>query len=163
MNGSGGLAGAARAWWQTLAGRERRLVGGAAVLLVAVLVWLVAVQPAWRTLERAAIEREALELQWQAMQRLAIEAQQLRAAPPVAPQDAAAALEAASARLGPAARLTLQGERAVLTVNGVGTSALRDWLAEARSGARARPVEANLSRGPQGHVGTLVVDIGGGR
>jgi len=56
----------------------------------------------------------------------------------------------------------VQGDRAVLTLSGVGTGALRDWLAEARSGARARPLEANLTRAAQGYSGTLVVVLGGG-
>jgi general secretion pathway protein M len=80
----------------------------------------------------------------------------------VAPGQAAAALQSATARLGPQGRLLLQGERAILTLNGVGTSALRDWLAEARTGARARPLEANLSRAGTGISGTVVLAIGGG-
>lgn len=156
-----GLAGAVRARWQTLAARERRLVLVAAAVLGLYLVWALAVQPARRTIARASVEREALEAQWQVMLRLAGEAQQLRAAPPVSRDEAVDALEAATERLGAAGRLLLQGNRAVLTLDGVGTGALRDWLAEVRSGARARPVEATLSRGAQGYNGTLVVAIGG--
>lgn len=156
-----GFATAARAWWHALALRERRLVLAAATLLGLSLTWALAVQPAWRTIDRAAADRNTLESQWQTMQRLAAEAQQLRAAPPVDRAQALAALEAAAARLGTAGRLTLQGDRAVLTLNGVGTGGLRDWLAEARSGARARPVEASLMRGAQGYSGTLVLAIGG--
>ena len=118
-------------------------------------------QPAWRTLARAPAEIDTLDAQLQSMQRLAAEAQELRAAPPVTPDQATAALKAATARLGDKARLALQGERAVLTLNGVGTGALRDWLAEARAGARARPLEANLTRASQGYSGTLVVGLGG--
>lgn len=157
-----GLSTAARAWWHSLAVRERRLVLAAVTVLGLFLAWALAVQPAWRTIDRVAAERNALEEQWQTMQRLAVEVQQLRAAPPVSQEQAVAALEAAAARLGSAGRLTLQGDRAVLTLNGVGTSALRDWLAEARSGARARPVEAKLSRTAAGYSGTLVVALGGG-
>ena len=158
---AGGLAAAARAWWQGLAQRERRLVFVAALLIGVALVWLLAVQPAWRTLHGAAAENDALEARWQTMQRLADEAQQLRAAPPVTAEQAKAALQAATERLGGTGRLSMQGERAVLTLNGAGTGALRDWLAEARSGARARPVEAKLARGAGGYSGTLVVAIGG--
>jgi general secretion pathway protein M len=57
----------------------------------------------------------------------------------------------------------MQGERALLTLNNVGTAALRDWLAEVRAGARARPIEANLTRSAQGYTGTLVVSVGGGQ
>jgi general secretion pathway protein M len=56
----------------------------------------------------------------------------------------------------------VQGNRAVLTLNGVGPGALREWLAEARAGARARPVEAQLNRGPQGFSGSVVLQIGAG-
>lgn len=157
-----GRADAVRAWWRTLAVRERRLFLAGTTVLVLYLAWAVAVQPAWRTIVRADAEREALEAQWQTMQRLAEEAQQLRSAPRVSQPQAVAALQAATARLGPAGRLALQGDRAVLTLNGVGTGALRDWLAEARSGARARPLEANLARAAQGYSGTLVVAIEGG-
>ena len=36
------------------------------------------------------------------------------------------------------------------------------WLTEVRAGARARPVEANLTRGAEGFNGTLVVALGSG-
>ena len=49
----------------------------------------------------------------------------------------------------------------VLTLNNAGSGALRDWLAEARAGARAKPLEANLSRGTQGYSGTVVLSYGG--
>ena len=152
----------AQAWWRGLAERERRLalLAGAVVLLG--LVWLLAVQPAWRTITRAPAELDTLDAQLQTMQRLAAEVQQLRSAPPVTPEQAAAALRSATERLGDKGKLALQNERAVLTLNGVGTGALRDWLAEARAGARARPLEANLTRAAQGYSGTLVLAIGGG-
>jgi len=79
----------------------------------------------------------------------------------VNPAQAMTALKAASGRLGDKAKLSVQGERAVLTLTGVGTEQLRGWLAEARSGARARPVEASLTRGPVGYSGSIVVAIGG--
>jgi general secretion pathway protein M len=148
--------------WQALPGRERRLLLLAAAVLSAYALWALAVQPAWRVLEKAPAERDALETQWQTMQRLAAEVRELRSAPPVGAEQAAAALKAATDRLGEAGRLSLQGERAVLTLNGVGTQALQDWLSEVRSGARARPVEASLSRGARGYSGTLVLALGGG-
>lgn len=152
----------AAAWWRGLAARERQLLSMAAALLALALLWWLAVAPAWRTLSRAPAELDLLDGQLQTMQRLAAEAQQLRATPPVNPEAAAAALKAATERLGDKGRLQLQGERAVLTLNGVATQPLRDWLAEARTGARARPVEAALARGPSGFSGTLVVALGSG-
>lgn len=151
-----------QAWWSGLALRERRMLalGGAVLVLYALLA--LAVLPAWRTLARAPAQQAAVEEQLQAMQRLAAEAQELRAMPPVNPEQSATALKAASERLGEQAKLSLQGDRAVLTLTGVGTEALKNWLAEVRSGARARPVEATLSRGAGGYSGTIVVAFGGG-
>ncbi len=150
-----------RIWWATLPARERGLAALAGTVLGLFLVWILAVQPAWRTLQTAPAQRNVLDMQWQAMQGLAAEAKELRGAPPVSAEQSQAALKAATERLGEQGRLSLQGERAVLTVQGASTSQLRDWLAEARSGARARPVEARLARAAQGYSGTLVVVIGG--
>jgi general secretion pathway protein M len=151
-----------KAWWAALAERERRLLAVAGLVVALYLVFVVTIQPAWRTLSRAPAQQEALDLQLQTMTRLAAEAGELRAMPPVNVEQSSTALKAASDRLGDKGRLSLQGDRAVLTLNGAGTEQLRGWLAEVRSGARARPVEANLARGATGYSGTIVVAIGGG-
>jgi general secretion pathway protein M len=148
-------------WWQGLAERERWMVLGAGVLLVLAVLWWLALAPALRTLARAPADLARVEAQLQAMQRLAAEAQGLRATAPVAPEQAQAALKAATERLGDRGRLVLQGDRAVLTLTNVPSPALRDWLAEVRQGARARPVEASLTRGQSGLSGTMVLAIGG--
>lgn len=163
-NTPGGIAAALaplRQWWRALPGRERRLLLVAGGVLGLALLWWLALAPALGTLRSAPAEIETAEAQLRAMQRLAAEVTELRSTPPVNSEQAAAALRAATERLGEQARLSLQGDRAVLTLNGVGTSQLRDWLAEARSGARARPVEASLLRSGSGFSGTLVVAIGG--
>jgi general secretion pathway protein M len=150
-----------QAWWRTLSLRDRQLALFGGAVLVLFLVWWLALQPALATLRRAPLEMDALEAQLQTMQRLAAETAELRATPPVNPDQAQAALTAATERLGAKGKLSLQGDRAVLTINGAGTEALRGWLAEARSGARARPLEANLMRSGEGYSGTLVLAVGG--
>jgi len=152
--------GSVRALWMSLAPRERLWLTVVAWVLALLLIWLLAVQPAWRTLSRAPAQLDAMDAQLQVMQRQASEVQALRGAAPVSPDQAAAALAAATLRLGDKAKLSVQGERATLTLSGVGTSALRDWLAEARAGARARPIEANLTRSVAGFSGTLVLGLG---
>lgn len=154
--------GALRERWRTLGTRDRRLALLALAVVGAFLVWTVAIQPAWRTLRDAPVQRDLLDLQLQEMRTLATEAQQLRNAPALSAEQSAAALRAASDRLGAKARLSLQGDRAVLTLNGVSSAQLREWLTEARSGARARPVEAQLSRGAQGFNGSVVLALGAG-
>ena len=149
-----------KGWWASLRARERSLllVGAAAVAVL--LLWLLAIQPALKTLARAPSELEALDSQLQVMQRQATESQSLRGAATVSPDQASAALTAATQRLGEKAKLSVQGERATLTLTGVSTDGLRDWLAEARAGARARPIEANLTRATTGFSGTVVVGLG---
>jgi len=148
-------------WWRTLTPRDRRIATLGAVATGAVLLWGLAVQPALRTVREAPPMLERLGTELQQMQLLATESSALRAAPAVAPAQAASALKAAAARLGDKARLVLQGERATLTLNGVDGPTLRSLLAEARATARARPVEAQLVRGPKGFDGTLTLSLGG--
>jgi general secretion pathway protein M len=49
-----------------------------------------------------------------------------------------------------------------LTLSGVTGDALRSWLGEARSAARARPIDAQLQRGAEGYTGSIVVGLGVG-
>lgn len=151
---------ALRGRWRTLAQRERRLVQLMLGAIALLLLWLALLQPALRVLRDAPARLQTLEGQLQQMQLWANEAQQLRATPALGTEQATAALKAATDRLGSKARLQLQGERAIVTLNGVGSSALREWLSEVRSGARARPLEAQLTRGPQGFSGSVVLNLG---
>jgi general secretion pathway protein M len=147
--------------WAALAPRERR---GLAIALLAVgvlLVWIVAVQPALRALRETPAQLDRLEAQMQQLQRIASEARELKATAPVTPAQSAAALKAASDRLGDKAKLVTQGDRATLNLTNMSPEALAAWLGEARSAARARPVEAQLTRSAQGYSGSLVVQIGG--
>jgi general secretion pathway protein M len=151
-----------RARWAALSARERQLVTLAVAVVGLALLWMLAVQPAWQTLRSAPAAQARLDAAWQRMQREAAEAQRLRALPPVAPALAAQTLQAATARLGEAGRLSIQGERAVLTLDGADGNAIAQWLAEVRRGARARAVEARLEAGGDGYSGRIVVAIGGG-
>lgn len=158
--GAGALA-SLRARWEALAARERSVLGVAALVVGLAAVWLLAVQPAWRTLREAPPARAQLDAQWQAMQRLAAEAAELRGAAPLAPALALQALQAATERLGAGARLTLQGERAVVALQDVDGEALQRWLGEVRRGARAQPVELRLTRDARGWRGSVVLALGG--
>ena len=154
-----------RARWAAFAPRERRLLSVAAAVLGLFLLWTLAIAPAWRTLRSAPAQLDTLDAQWQQMQALAAEAGRLRGAPPVPLDQAQAALSAATERLGsPASKLSLQGERALLTLKGVGALQLSAWLAEARAGARARVVEATLTQtGPGTYDGSLTLALGAAR
>lgn len=152
-------AGAAR--WRTFSPRERLGAAIAIGTIALTLLWLIALAPALRTLREAPVVLDRLDAQLSQMQRLAAEARELKTGAPVGAAQSAMALRSATERLGDRARLVMLGDRASLTLSGISGDALRQWLAEARSGARARPLEAQLTRGPQGYTGTLVVGIGG--
>jgi general secretion pathway protein M len=148
--------------WQALAPRERSIVAALGWLLGLLLLWFVAIAPALRSLHTTPARLDELDKQLQQMQHLAGEAAALRALPPVGGLQSQAALKAATDALGPAARLILGGDRATITFTNATGTQVRDWLAEARSAARVRPIEANLTRGPQGYSGTVIVQMPGG-
>ena len=149
------------AWWEGLQARERGLVAAGSVLLGLALLWMLALQPAWQLMRTAPARLDALDAQTQAMQRLALEARELRAAPQVTAAQSLSSLRSASERLGPRGKLVIQGDRAILTLDSVDSETLRAWLAEVRSGARARAIEAQLSRGAKGYSGSITLALGG--
>lgn len=148
-----------QARWKELGARERAGLALAASVLALALLWWVGIQPAWQTLRSAPARLDALDAQTLTMRRLADQARELRQASPPGAAQAAQALKAASERLGQAARLSMQADRAVLTLEGLDPQALRSWLAEVRTGARARTVEAQLVRSGPGFSGTVTVVI----
>lgn len=160
-----------RARWQTLAPREQRMVAIAAWAVGAVLLWLIAVAPALRTLSSAPQERARLESQLDEMRTLAAEAAALRAAPQIGPAQADAALRAATERLGATARLEPQADRTILRFSGVSGPAFAAWLTEVRAGARARVLQAELLRDAPAdgaaatvtYTGTVALVLGGAR
>jgi general secretion pathway protein M len=157
-----GLRSQAKALWQGMAPRERLALTVGLAVLAAFLLWMIFIGPAWRSVRNAPAELDRLEVQLQQMQRIAAEAAGLRDAPSVSVSQAVGPLKLATERLGDRASIAFQGERATLTLKGVQGDALRDWLGEARSAARARAVDVQLSRTPEGYAGLVVVTLGSG-
>jgi general secretion pathway protein M len=157
----GSLA-ALRAAWSARSPRERAVLVLAAGLVTLALLWSLAVQPAWQTLQRVPAQIAAADAQLHTMRLLAEEARALRAVPAMQGVQGAEAVQAAADRLGARARVSLQAGRAVLTLDGLSPEEFNSLLAEVRAGARARPVEARLNRTDRGLSGTLVLDLGAG-
>ena len=136
-----------RTHWQALAPREQTLVLAAGGLIALALLWWLAVAPALATLRTAPARHAQLDAQLQHMHRLRAEAQQLQSAPNPARGDTVGALRTALAqRLGNTAQLNVVRDRATVTLKGAPAGALGQWLAQARSNARAAPIEARLAR-----------------
>jgi general secretion pathway protein M len=144
-----------------LAPRERvALTWAVAALLILTVFWL-GMRPAWRTLQIAPQQLNQLDAQLQHMNQLAAQAKLLRAAPAVSSNQSAESLKAATDRLGAAAKLNLQGDRATVGLTGVSPEALAEFLREVRSVARARVTEAQLSRRGTLYGGTVVLTLVG--
>ncbi|MFO1326430.1 MAG: type II secretion system protein GspM [Rubrivivax sp.] len=150
-----------RAWYGQLAPRERLALKAAAWIVGLGALWMLAVQPAWRTLRATPARLQTLERQLQSMQVQAAEARELRALPALPRPQALAALRGAAERLG-GATLVEQGDRVVVTLQAVSGQRLREWLGEVRASARARAVEAQLTRDDAGLSGTLILVLGAG-
>lgn len=145
--------------WLKLSSRERLGVGIATLVLSILLLWWIAIAPARKTLREVPAQRTLLEAQLAQMQRQAADVGRLRAQPPLRLAQAQSALTAATERLGSKAKLTITGDRATVTFNGIEGPALLAWLGEVRSGARARPVEAQLKRLGRAYDGTVTLGL----
>jgi len=149
--------------WNALPARDRQLLQLAGSLLVVVLVVMVGLRPAWRTLQAAPAQLQALDAQLAQMRREADESMGLRRMPAVPPVQAEAGLTSATEFLGEAARLSVQGDRATVTFTKAEGGSVIDWLSQVRVVARARPLEANLQQDTPGHYsGTVVLALSPG-
>lgn len=142
--------------------RERRVVVAAVCVVGLALLWWVALWPAITTLRQAPARHAAIDSQLAQMQRMAASAEQVRSlnsSPPPARRVAQAALERATTALGNAAQVSVQGDRAILTLRGVPPEALAQWLSQVRVNARLLPVEAQIQRQatPAGWAGQITL------
>jgi general secretion pathway protein M len=136
-----------QARWSQLASRERNmLLAGATVVLIA-LLWQLVLAPSLRTLRTAPAQAQVLDTQLQRMQLLQTQARALQQQAPLGYDDAVRALNMATQQtLGATAQISINGERAQVTLKAASADALAQWLAQARLNARATPVEARLTR-----------------
>lgn len=140
-------------WQAFLAGRtprERLALQATVWLLALLLIWSVAIAPAWRML-RTAPERQArLGPQLHAMRAMAAEAkslQQSESAQTAAWPERLRTLESSTRRLlKDQAQLQPSGELVTVTLRDASPAALAQWLQEARVNARLRPTRVQLER-----------------
>ncbi|RYY94875.1 MAG: hypothetical protein EOO24_23900, partial [Comamonadaceae bacterium] len=146
-----------QARWTELAPRERRMVGIAGALVLLALLWWVALAPALRTLTAARDEHARLDAQLQQMSTLQAQARTLQAQPRANRDESLRALESAVRQgLGPNAQFAGAGDGANVAMRGTPADQLAQWLAQARSNARAVPREAHLVRAQAPYVAAEV-------
>lgn len=137
--------------WQAMAGRERRLVGVAALVVAIALVYLVLIEPAWLARQRLARELPALRAQLARVDSLADEASRLAGVPVSAntPQALRARLEASieAAGLGSAlAGLQHSGSLFDVRFEAVAFGEWLAWLEQTARDARLRVVDVAVTR-----------------
>jgi general secretion pathway protein M len=145
-----------RAWWSQRPPREQSLLRLGALMVVAGLLWSLALAPALRTVRTFDAKRTAQDEQLQAMLRLQAQAQALRALPRLSQTAATQALQASVQQaFGTLAEVTVSGDSATVRLRGVTAEALAQWLANARINAHCVPLQAHLTRAGNGWSGTL--------
>ncbi len=140
--------------WKTyaarLAPRERLALQLAAWLLGLLLIWSLAIAPAWRVLQSAPERQARLGAQLHAMRALAAEAKTLQQTEGTQAPDWSERLhelEATSQRLlKDQAQLAPSGEQVTVTLRDAAPQALAQWLQEVRINARLRPTRVQLDR-----------------
>lgn len=130
--------------WQALAPRERQMVQLVAWLLAIILLFMLGIRPAWRTLQSTPAQMAQADAVVADMRSQADDVRRLRQLPTVPSGQAEAALTTATQALGDTAKLRLQGDQAVVTLTQAPGPELSTWLQEVRTSARARPTQANL-------------------
>lgn len=160
-SGSGAVLRQARTRWSAMPPRERRLVTIATALVLAALLWWVALAPALSLLRSAPERHRTLDAQLLRMRTLQAQAEAIKTQPRQGHDDAVRALEAATReQLGTSGRLVVAGDRATLTLTAAAPGALSQWLTQARANARTLPAEARLNRNAAGAWdGTVVVSL----
>jgi general secretion pathway protein M len=147
--------------WAALARREKLMVAAATAVVLIAALWVLAIGPALATLRHSDEQRRVLDAQLQRIMALRAQAQSLQSQPKQNYEEASRQLELSVRQaLGTSARLSIQGERATVTLTGTAPDALAQWLAQARANARAIPAEAHLVRNGNGMwEGTVVLTL----
>ena len=148
-----------QARWAQSSPREQGLVRLAAALVLLALVWLLAINPALRTLRAAQSQGPLLRAQLQDMLLLQAQAQALQAQPGAQSLDAKSLVEASLPGLSESARMVIAGDRATVTFQGGSADALAQWLGQVRLNAHALPLELHLGQSKGLWKGSVVLQL----
>jgi general secretion pathway protein M len=158
---------AIRQWWVGLSFRERIAVLAAGALVCGLLLYVLALEPAWRTRQRLAAELPALREQAAELAALRLEASQLknRTLSIESPQRARALLAKLLAEKAIAASAVREAEdgRLVVSVRRVDVTSWLGWLKEVSSELPLRISTARISRAGPGLVDAEVSFIAVGQ
>lgn len=151
---------AVRRRWSDLSGKERRLLLLMTLVVLAALLWLVAIAPALRVVSTVPAQIARLDLQLQDVQQLAAQAKSMQVRAPIGRAEAQRALDTSvTQRFGALATLQPAADRTMVTLKGVPSDLLVVWLAQIRQGSGATVEQANLRLVGSAWEGTVVVGL----
>ena len=137
----------AKAKWARLPARDKVLIRVASVLIIALLLWLVALAPAIRTIRSFDSTQKAQEAKLQQMLNLQAQAQSMQNLPRVSQAAAVTALESSIEQsFGNRAEIIFNGGNATVNVRGISAEDLAKWLSNIRTNARTVAIQARLTR-----------------
>jgi general secretion pathway protein M len=138
-----------RTWWQALARRERTMVVGGGALVATALIYLLAVEPAWKARARLMEELPRLQEQLAELEALREEARVLKQQGTA--RDSAGSIrteaERSLARAGLTASIISDNARSLrVSASSVQVQAWLAWMESFAREARVRVVSASLTR-----------------
>lgn len=126
--------------------REQRAIHGALGFVAVVLLWQIAVAPAWQVWRESQTQLTLLAQQHADMLALQQQASQLQTQTRMGSDASAQALQSLCAGLGEKVKCSRQALRMTVDVKGVSPQALAQAWAQARSQAQAVVMETHLQR-----------------
>jgi len=139
-------------WWQQLPARDRLALGGGCAVIGLLVLFMLAVRPAWQTLRDTPAQLERAEQNLQQMRQLAAEAVALRQAGPVSTWTRDQRLQQLENLLpqafGAAASLQVQGDLVTLTLERASADQLAQGMALLRRQLYLLPHASRLQRLP---------------
>lgn len=144
------MIGRLRAWWLGLARRERVMTAAAGSFALLAIIYLAAIEPAWKMRERLGAELPRLRAQAEEVNALAQEAKRLTSRG-VAVESAGAAKAAleqalAQANLGDVRVAVLDDRRVSVSAKGVPVTQWLAWAEEAARESRLRIAAVRIAR-----------------
>lgn len=139
------LANLSQAWNQRNP-RERILLTLGSALVGLAALWSLGLSPAIQTWREAPARQAQLDAQSQNMLQLRAQVQELKKTKPITRSDALLWLEKSMTELGPDAKISVQGDRATLSLVAATPEALSKWIGMARELAMSLPVQAQLKQ-----------------
>ena len=126
--------------------REQRAIHGALVFVAVVVLWQIAVAPAWQVWRDSQNQLNMLAQQRADMLALQQQAKQMQALTRISTEASAQALQSLCAGLGEKVKCSRQALRMTVDFKDLGSQALAQAWAQARSQAQAVVLETHLQR-----------------